>query len=121
VLADLSQVQDLGGVASKTVYHALGYGYEIKPSEHAASLREQAKEFLDQHEIAIDEVVTAFGELSPAMLELASTLVFAFREGQGKLAKDQLIQCVKKIKPRFTTDEIQAQWDALNTKGYLAL
>ncbi len=120
VLADLTQVQERGGVVSKIVYYPRGYGYEIEPGEHADSLRKQAEDFLGQYDVLIEETIKEFGTFSPATLELASTLVFASREEKGALAKEQLIQRVKQIKPRFTTEEIQNQWEALHAKGYLA-
>lgn len=119
VLADLTQVQERGGVVSNTIFHQLGYGYEIKPGEHAEEVRTQADSFLKEHETTINAVIEEFGKLSPANLELASTLVFASREEKGMLPKEQLIQRVKQIKPRFTPEEIQIQWEVLHAKGYL--
>jgi uncharacterized protein YwgA len=119
VLADLTQVQEQGGVVSKTVYYPNGYGYEIRPGEHAADIQAPAKEFLQEHETAIQAVIQEFGKLSPADLELASTLVFASLEAEGKLSKDELAQRVKQIKPRFTPGQIKEQLESLAASGYL--
>jgi len=119
VLADLALVQEMRGVTSQTVHYGNGYGYEIEPGEKVDQVKAEVADFLNTHKAAIETVVSEFGALSPATLELSSTLVFAAREGNGKLSKTETIQQVLKIKPRFTADQAEEQWEDLLRKGYL--
>lgn len=120
VLADLEQVQQRQGVESKTVLYSGGYGYEITPGDKAERIRQQADDFVKKYDASIHAVVDEFRSYTPAMLELASTLMFASREASGNMQKEELIQRVHQIKPRFSIAQIAEQWESLKQKGYLS-
>ncbi len=118
VLADLSQVQEMGGVRSKTVMHSAGYGYEITPGDEAETILSKARGYVAQHESKIQEVVGAFSSYTPAQLELASTILFASRE-DTTIDKDALLTRVRKIKPRFSPEQVDREYETLKNMRYV--
>jgi len=54
VLSDLSTAEAMGIVTSEPISFAGGYGYRIRASEGAASIKREANAFLAQHKEDID-------------------------------------------------------------------
>ena len=123
VLADLDTAEALGAVQASVSYYPGGYGYEIRPAGQCESAKQLAVQFLNQHETAIASVIDEFGNLSPAELELASTIVYIDREAssnQEQLHNEELVQRVRDVKPRFTEEQVRNQVSVLNEKKFLA-
>jgi len=115
VLSDLGEAELLGYVKSEIVGYPGGYGYEISPTEPPSE-----SEFVDQIEKDIDWIMEEFGQMNSAQLELASTIVFADRE-RSPLSQnlEELVDQVRKVKPHFNVERIQAQVESLFDKGIL--
>jgi uncharacterized protein YwgA len=122
VLDDLDYTQTLDAVNVKTVYHGNGYGYDIRPGSTSGEVKAKAGDFLLAYQDHIDWVIQEFRELSPAELELASTMVFvdreAVRSGQN-LSLPELRRRVLAVKPRFTDEQADSQARLLQEKGLL--
>lgn len=109
VLDDLCYAESLGAVASEIEYNQVGYGYRIKKGEDGDAIKERAVSFLREAKDAVECVANEFGDLSASELELLSTIVFVDREVHNKnatLDRDEFIERVRNIKPRFTPDYI---------------
>jgi hypothetical protein len=122
VLADLDAAEAIGGVRTEVVYYSGGYGYQIEPADRSEGAKRWGADFVKQHESDIDWVLSQFGNLSSAQLELASTIVYSDREAAAKsekLAPDQLALRVHDVKPRFSNAQILNLLMDLNGRGLL--
>lgn len=123
VLQDVDVVEHIGGVVVHPVRSRLG-GYEIRPGERVDSLRKKALEFIDRQDVkrAITALVDEFGHLSAKDLELRSTIVYVQRDLM-RLSKlpsaDELVDTVKRIKPKFAEVDIRAAFEELRARHYL--
>jgi hypothetical protein len=105
VLSDLSSAEVLGGIESKTVLYAGGYGYEISPAARRRSVRGLASDFLKRYGPDLDWVVQQFGSFGSADLEILSTIVYVDRESahaKVRQTPDDLAERVHEVKPHFT-------------------
>jgi uncharacterized protein len=80
VLADLDAAEAINGVRTEIEYYSEGYGYRIEPGTAAESAKRWAADFLTRYEPDIDWVISNFGTLNAAQLELSSTIVYSGRE-----------------------------------------
>jgi hypothetical protein len=122
VLSDLSTAEAMNIVSSTPVSFTGGYGYRIRPAKCADRFKEDAKEFLAKHKQDIDWLLSQFGNLNSADLELASTVVYVDREFQdigitGDRA--QLIGLVNEIKPHFRGEQVERSFESLLKRGLL--
>lgn len=116
VLADLSVAESLRAVTSKTILYSGGYGYEISTAEKSNWLRKRADKFVGRHEKDVRWVLNKFGQLSSALLELVSTIVYVDREALEKGKKlnlQNLCRQVHEIKPHFLETDIMRFAEAL--------
>lgn len=123
VLSDLSTAESLALVSSTPISFSGGYGYRISPAPGAEKAKRDAEEFLLAHREDIDWVITEFGELNSAELELASTIIYVDREFAEIGVPDarvHLVSLVNEIKPHFGTDRIERSVESLRQKGVLA-
>jgi uncharacterized protein YwgA len=108
VLQDLDLVESLGGVKVYPVISGYG-GYLIVPGDKNDSLREKAKDFLQDAKVsdAIDNLLKEFGSFNAKELELISTIVYVERDMKTKtigqpLTRDKMVQIVSGLKPKFS-------------------
>ena len=122
VLADLDATESVGGVKTNIVYYPGGYGYRIEPGDRTEGAKRWGTDFLEKYEGDIDWVLTQFGNLGSASLELASTIIYSDREGAArseKLTPEQLGQRVHDLKPRFSNTQILGLLMDLRGRGLL--
>jgi hypothetical protein len=121
VLSDLGSAEAMNIVSSTPVSFSGGYGYQIRPGERAAAVKEGIDGFLADHEADIEWLFREFADLNSADLELASTVIYVdreFSEGLNPSSADILAR-VQEIKPHFSIGQIQKSVDSLCAKGLL--
>jgi uncharacterized protein YwgA len=123
ILQDVDVAESIGGVSVHPVGSRSG-GYEIRPGERLDSLRQKASEFLDRTDVqkAIVALIDEFGHLSAKELELRSTIVYVQRDLARQAeppSPDEVINIVKRIKPKFADVEIRAAFGELRQKSYV--
>ena len=122
VLSDLSTAESLGAVSSVVGYYPGGYGYKIQKSGGNEAVVNLGSHFLAQHRASIDWVLSEFGSLKSAELELQSTIIFVDREADRKskdLELTRLASQVHDIKPHFSEPSILENVARLYQKGLL--
>lgn len=122
VLADLDSAEALGAVKSSLVYYSGGYGYEIRPAEQSQRVIMRAAGYMQRYEADTDWVITEFGNLGSAELELASTIVYVDREAATapeNLTFEELLRRVRDLKPHFTGAQVQRHVESLLGKALL--
>lgn len=118
VLQDLDYAKSLDAIVSRVIGYPRGYGYEIEPGPLSAAVKDLNPTFLAEHEEDLAWVIAEFGNLNASDLELASTIVYADREG-GAANVQGLAQRVRDIKPHFSLPTIQDSIERLVGKGML--
>jgi hypothetical protein len=110
VLADLSSAETLNIVKVTPVEFSGGYGYRIASGPNAESAKKNASQFLMDHGKDIDWLLSVFGTLNSAELELTSTIVYVDREfartGTRSSTSD-IAARVSEVKPHFTREQVQ--------------
>src|SRR5882672_1722091 len=102
VLQDVDVATTLGALQSHPVRYPTGVGYSIQPTKGSKDLEAFAEDFLNQHDDDIQWVLSEFGNLNAAELELASTIVYLDREEDDSgLGVDELAKRVHDVKPHF--------------------
>jgi len=122
VLADLGVAQSLNIVEVSPVQFAGGYGYRIKPGTRAEFAKSNAQRFLDEHSNDIDWLVSVFGTLNSAELELTSTIVYVDGEcveAKKPASMHEVTARVHDIKSHFTVEQIRRHVEALLRRGVL--
>ncbi|MGO8750345.1 MAG: hypothetical protein ACLQNE_30745 [Thermoguttaceae bacterium] len=120
VLDDLDYAETLGVVDAERVEYRGGYGYKIRAGAKVEKVKECASEFLSRREADIHWVLSEFGSLTSADLELASTIIYADREAQqGSQGLEELARRVGEVKPHFNPIQILTRAKSLQTKGLL--
>jgi hypothetical protein len=122
VLADLSSAEMLNIVDVTTVEFAGGYGYRITPGPKADLAKRSAIQFLMDHGKDLDWLLSVFGKLNSAELELASTIVYVDREfAKMKLhgSISNIAARVNEIKPQFTHEQVRGFVEDLLRQGVL--
>jgi uncharacterized protein len=118
LVSDLDSVSAFRGVEIEYS----GQGYEIEPGPKAASVREHAKSFIDDHDEAIENIVDEFGKMWANQLELRATIVFAERDARASgevLSIEDLVSVVSGIKPHFSESAIMEAINEMKAKGYI--
>jgi hypothetical protein len=122
VLDHLDHAEAFGAVKSNVVYYPGGYGYEIRPGDQNGDVKKLASEFLNQHDADINWVISEFGNLDSANLELESTIVYVDREAARNsetLSDVELIRRVSDVKPRFALSTVRDHLQSLKQKKLL--
>lgn len=114
----LDFVTSLQGVKMK--YDATVNMYEISAGENAAKLVEKANPELQNNKEAIDGILAAYGNNTAKELELITTIIYSNKNYEAK-SVDILTQTTKNLKPKFSTNEIQASIRKLQAAGLLSL
>ena len=122
VLADLSSGEVLNIVSVTPVEFAGGYGYRITPGPKADLAKRSASQFLIDHGKDLDWLLSVFGKLNSAELELTSTIVYVDREF-AKMKQHASISDVatrvNEVKPRFTREQVRGFVEDLLRQGIL--
>lgn len=111
-----------GAIKEQTVHHPSGTGYELKAGPSVDDVLGLDSDFLAGQEANIRWVVETFGGFTAAKMELIATMVFADREAKAcgsAMAKEDLIDRVLAIKPKFTRDTVDLIYEDM--KGELQL
>lgn len=122
VLSDISSAEALGGIESKTVFYAGGYGYAISPAANCEFVKGLASEFIAKHDADLDWVLRQFGGFGSADLELLSTIVYVDREAaqaEASQSPDTLAKKVHEIKPHFDIPYVQSKVKYLDQQDFL--
>jgi uncharacterized protein len=109
VLADLSSAETLNIVNVTPVAFSGGYGYRITPGPKAESAKKNVGQFLMVHAKDIDWLISAFGTLNSAELELTSTIVYVDREFARMGAHSSISDIatrVNEVKPHINREQI---------------
>src|ERR1700737_3630255 len=122
VLADLSSAEMLNIVDVAPVEFAGGYGYRITPGSKADLAKRSASQFLMDHGKDLDWLLSVFGKLNSAELELTSTIVYVDREF-AKMKQHASISDVatrvNEVKPHFTREQVRGFVEDLLKQGIL--
>jgi uncharacterized protein len=120
VLDDLDYAEMLGVVTSERVEYRGGYGYRIQASSKLDPVRESSSEFLSENEESIHWVLSQFGAMGSADLELAGTLIYADRESPShSQTLRELARRVRDVKPHFTEEHVLIRARCLQEKRLL--
>jgi hypothetical protein len=122
VLADLSSAEALSAVKASPIQFPGGYGYQIRPAAEAKSLKDLSSSFLAKYQPDIDWVLTEFGGLNSADLELASTIIYVDREfgdAENHVLVNDIERRVSDIKPHFSKSQISGMVNRLLQTGLL--
>jgi hypothetical protein len=123
VLNDLGQAEAFQAVTVRTVEHAAGYGYEVRPGPAAEVVKARAQDWLGRYQEDVDWVVREFGDRTASELELLSTIVYVDRElaPSGRIATvSDLAQRVREVKPHFGESYVTTMVLATEQAGLLS-
>lgn len=101
VLFDLDFLESLEAVEIKQL--GAKDGYQIQPGKNADYVEQRAQQFITENSQKIDALINKFGAYNAKQLELRATL--AFLEQLGK-SGNELVESLRKIKPKYTVHEI---------------
>jgi uncharacterized protein len=122
VLSDISSVEALGGIESKTFFYSGGYGYDISPARKSGFVKGLAPKFIKKYAPDINWVIGQFGKFGSADLELLSTIVYVDRESAKARAKqppNALAKKVQEIKPHFQLPYVLSKVEYLGQERLL--
>ena len=100
-----------------------GYaGYKIATGEKNDAIRAKGAIFIDHYRSSIDRMVEEFGSLPTRDLELRATIIYADRDAlrtDNPLTRQEFMNLVKKIKPRFDEVTIEEALSELEISGHV--
>lgn len=99
-----------------------GYGFNISEGAYAKEPDEEDAKVLRQYEKALDGIVETFGKLRAEQLEIISTVHFVdsiLKRKSKRHDKKTVIEQVKRLKPKFTPDDIGKVYDILDEAEWL--
>lgn len=119
---DLDVVENLGGVIIALVMGGAG-GYCILPGDKKDALCEKAYPFLQDPKVAValDRLTADFGVCWARDLELISTIVYVAKDlkrTNKPVSRDQLLNMVHDVKPKFPAGEISSTIEELQSKCF---
>lgn len=120
LISDLDYVDSLQGV--NVQFDPSSNGYKINPGDSGEVLKEKAREFLNNYEGPINDIIEQFGSMRTRDLELRSTIVYVDRDTRisgRNLGRKEFIKEIKGIKPHFSEVEIEGALAELEQKGYV--
>lgn len=123
LLNDLDFTEHIGGVKVSRVDASLG-GYEITPGEEEEYILKKAESFINNSDVKekLVQLIEDFGRFNAAELELRSTIVYVDRDLQrngSRQGVEEVVQLVKGLKPKFSTDEIRLALEELKNKRFI--
>ena len=94
-----------------------GFGYHVTPVEEMEGASWQGYEMSDDPEVrrltdSIDGAVDILGQLDTPQIELYAT-IHLISGLKGNSSKEQTLQMVKRLKPKFSTQEISRSYQQL--------
>ena len=96
-----------------------GFGFHIAPGTHSeTNWFDEDTVHLDDVE-AIDRAIKFLGSLEIVDLELHAT-IHCIDRVRGGLPKDEILQTVKKLKPKFSIDTIYGAYGNLSEAGLIS-
>ena len=113
VMGDIDYASNIGVLDVK---YQGDRGYEIKSGEDADQIKDYQNEFKKKHSDSLEALFNHFGQCNAKELELRSTLVLIANDNP-KITNEKLIEVLKKVKPRFSDDEIGQAIDDLRQSG----
>jgi uncharacterized protein YwgA len=121
---DLQMMKSFGFITIGADPKGTGYSIEVNKESSLESIQ-LAQSYIKQNSRKIDKILDIFGSYEPGKLELASTTHFVWKnnkqQGQPKTQlKTIVIEKVKKLKPKFTEEEIGEQYDYLVAQKIIA-
>ncbi|HEY7311201.1 MAG TPA: hypothetical protein VH643_17705 [Gemmataceae bacterium] len=122
VLNDLAQAQALQVVEVKIVPNSVGYGYDIRRGANIEWAKRRVASWLSEYDEALNWVMSEFGGRAASELELVGTIIYADQENRKqnkRVSIENLIQCVREIKPHFTEDVVKSKVEELVGKNLL--
>ncbi len=95
----------------------MGFGYHVTPVKERESASWQGYDMSNDPEIqgltdVIDSAVDILGQLDTPQIELYATIHF-IGGPKGDASKEQTLQTVKRLKPKFSTEEIDHSYQRL--------
>ena len=104
----------------------VGYDLSINKDSAFSKLEQKADLFIKNNKDNLDEVIQCFGKSNAKTLELYATIVWVDRElARNQFDKNTIEQDieknVKKLKPKYSDDEIFKGIDFLKKHNYLLL
>ncbi len=111
---NLDYVRSLDGIS--VAYDPAWNMYNILPSKNAEVLVEKAYE-VKENKPLLDEVLTEFGGRSARELELVATIVYLDRNEHP--AENAMVSAVRRLKPKYTSPEVNNEMLSLKAKGYI--
>ncbi|MCL4552880.1 MAG: hypothetical protein M1305_04925 [Candidatus Marsarchaeota archaeon] len=121
LLTDLDFCEAIGAVQIQFRRNPYA-SYDITPGPEETATRRRGADFLSVSGPALDGAIEDFGRLSAKELELRATIVFVDREAKsGGIAnrRSELVDTVRRLKPCFTVDHIDAALKDLEAKGHI--
>ena len=122
VLSRLATAVRWKAVNEQPIMYPSGLGYDLEEGLELQALLDRDREFLAGMEQDLDWVVENFRMHGAAAMELLGTMVFADREAKEeglKKTKQELIELVLRIKPRFSKEQAEEIYDKLKGMGAL--
>ncbi len=117
------QLMELNGLINSSV-DPKGMGYSIHLNEIVAQKYiEQSQQVIDRNSNKITRILSDFGRFKPLFLELYTTIHFVYQDFKavnvnGNIKKN-VVNVVKKMKPKFTLAQISDSYDKLLKLEYL--
>ncbi|HEY0087932.1 MAG TPA: hypothetical protein VGB37_03755 [Candidatus Lokiarchaeia archaeon] len=119
------QLMELNGLINSSV-DPKGMGYSIHLNEEVAQKYiEQSRQIIDKNSDKIARILSDFGRFKPKFLELYATIHFVYQDlrsinvEMNASIKDNVIDIVKKMKPKFTSAQISKSYDKLLELEYI--
>lgn len=125
ILGDLNLV-DRWGCVSVTRANDEYNGYIINPGKNLEILSGKADDFMHNPKTvsALQQLVETYGEMSARNLELRATTVFVVKNlqsGGQPSERDEVIEQVAEIKPRFSPAEIKSALEELIRRKHVEI
>jgi uncharacterized protein YwgA len=124
VASDVNFAEQLKIISiSEEKYTSGNVGYHLNPANGTSNAIKEAQSFLEESQGAIDSVIHMFGDKTAKELELSSTIVYlyvAYNENGYSTSREDISSEVHKIKPHFSQEIIQKEYDTLANSNILS-
>jgi len=111
---DIDMLSDLGLIDIGS--DATGYGYNIAVNDKGAKFLTKNLGTYMVDEGKLDKVISSLGTSDVKNMELLSTILYLAKTTTDK---DQTIRLMQKIKPQFSSEEIDRKMEELQRQGIL--